>query len=234
MQFTKAGLYLFKTNRMALNLKAIIIFFGLFMGFTHGSIGQKGYSGTLITKFGDTLTGFIAFKMDKPNDEMIEVTTTSTVTSTTGNGTTSKTKETGGAKINAGIINYIKIGDSVYYFRDVKVKNQTSKYDRNMCLRLTTGSLRNGIFQIGNSNNPEKAVISLPGKNNTYLVSPQDDYYAQTSGWCILEYSDCNSLKQKIREKQPGYIWNKDVPLENRLALWRNWIIEYEACPNKQ
>jgi len=230
MQFTKGGLYLFKSIPVVMKLKAFFISGWLLTGLSLCCIGQKGYQGTLITKFGDTLTGFIAFKIDKPNDEMIEITTTSTVATTTGNGSTSKTRETGGAKINAGIINYIKIGDSVYYFRDVKVKNQTSKYDRNMCLRLTTGSLRNGIFQIGNSNNPEKAVISLPGKNNTYLVSPQDDYYAQTSGWCILEYSDCNPLKQKIREKQTGYTWTSEMPLAKRLELWRNWILEYENC----
>lgn len=213
-----------------MKLKAFFISCWLIAGLFMCCMGQKGYKGTLITKFGDTLTGFIEFKLDKPNDDLIEITTTSTVTSATEKGTASKTRETGGARINAGIINYIKIGDSVYYFRDVKVKNQTSKYDRNMCLRLTTGSLRNGIFQIGNSNNPEKAVLSLPGKNNTYLVSPQDDYYAQTSSWCILEYSDCDTLKQKIRAKQPGYLWTKEMPLENRLALWRNWIIEYENC----
>jgi len=233
MQFTKGGLYLFKSIISVMNLKAFFISGWLFTGLSMCCIGQKGYQGTLITKFGDTLTGFIKFKLDKPNDELIEITTTSNATTATENGTSSKTRETGGARINAGIINYIKIGDSVYYFRDVKVKNQTSKYDRNMCLRLTTGSLRNGIFQIGNSNNPEKAVISLPGKNNTYLVSPQDDYYAQTGSWCILEYSDCESLKQKIRAKQPGYTWNKEIPLTERLAFWRNWIIEYETCPKK-
>lgn len=214
-----------------MNVKALIIYSGLFAGLSLECLAQKGYQGTLITKFGDTLTGFIAFKMDKPNDDMIEITTTSIVSTTKENGSISKTKSSAGSKINAGIISYIKVNDSIYYFRDVKVKNQTSKYDRNVCLRLTTGSLKNGIFQIGNSNNPEKAVISLPGKNNTYLVSPQDDYYAQTSGWCILEYSDCNSLKQKIREKQPGYIWTREMPLTERLALWRNWILEYENCP---
>lgn len=213
-----------------MNVKFLIIFSSLFAGIFIGCLAQKGYQGTLITKFGDTLSGFIAFKMDKPNDDLIEITTNSTVSGTNGKGNISKTKSSEGMRINAGIISYIKINDSIYYFRDVKVKNQTSKYDRNMCLRLTTGSLKNGIFQIGNSNNPEKAVISLPGKNNTYLVSPQDDYYAQTSSWCMLEYGDCNPLKQKIREKQPGYTWNKDMPLANRLALWRNWIIEYENC----
>jgi hypothetical protein len=211
-------------------MKAMLFFSALFAGFSFSCMAQKGYSGTVITKFGDTLTGFIAFKMDKPNDDMIEITTKSANSSTKEGGSISKTKSSEGIKINAGIISYIKVNDSIYYFRDVKVKNQSSKYDRNMCLRLTTGSLRNGIFQIGNSNNPEKAVVSLPGKNNTSLVSPQDDYYAQTSSWCILEYSDCNSLKQKIRENQPGYYWTRDMPLENRLALWRNWIIEYEQC----
>lgn len=130
---------------------------------------------------------------------MIDI-TTSSVSPNSNNGSLSS-QSFSGLKLNFAIINYLTINDSTYYFRDEKVKNESSKYDRKICLRLTTGSPKNGIFQIGNSNNPEKAVIILQGKNNTYLVSPQDDYYAQTSGWCILEYSDCNSLRQKIREK---------------------------------
>jgi hypothetical protein len=169
------------------------------------------------------------FKMDKPNGEMIEITTTSS-SNAGAEGEKSKNKSTSGGKLNFAIINYLIINDSIYYFRDVKVKNQTSKYDRNMCLRLTFGSLKNGIFQIGNTNNPEKAVISLPGKNNTYLVSPQDDYYAETGTWSVLEYSECNTLKKKITDKQPGYTWGKDMPLGDRLALWRNWITEYDNC----
>lgn len=212
-----------------MKLKPFFIFSFLFAGISHISFAQKGYQGTLITKFGDTLRGVMHFNLDKPNGEMIEITTTSIATpGTSGGNVQNKSKSV--TKLNFAIINYLIINDSIYYFRDVKVKNQTSKYDRNLCLRLTTGTLKNGIFQIGNSNSPDKAVVSLPGKNNTYLVSPQDDYYAETGTWSVLEYSECPSLKKKITGKQPGYVWNKVMPLEERLALWKIWIIEYENC----
>ncbi len=217
-----------------MKLNAILILTLFLGGTSYYCKAQKGYMGTMVTKFGDTLTGFIIFKMDKPNDELIEITTTSNLSTTQEKGSSTKTKSSSGSRINTAIINYIKVNDSIYYFRDIKAINQTSKYNRNMCLRLTTGSLKNGIFQIGNSNEPEKAVISLPGANNTYLVSPQDDYYAQTGTWSLLQYSDCLSLKKKISEKQTGYSWNNTMPLPERLALWRNWILEYESCTQQK
>jgi hypothetical protein len=231
LQIETVGIKFVQNNYIVMKNTVLFIVYGLFSILPHFAMAQKGYTGTLITKFGDTLQGIISFKMDKSNVEMIEI-TTSSMTNQTTNGNVSKSKSTEVVKLNFAIVNYVIISDSVYYFRDVKVKNQTSKYDRNMCLRLTLGSLKNGIFQIGNSNTPEKAVVSLPGKNNTYLVSPQDDYYAETGTWSILEYSECQPLKKKISAKQPGYIWNKDLPLSERLSLWRNWIIEYENCAN--
>jgi hypothetical protein len=190
--------------------------------------GQQKYKGTIVTKFGDQQTGLITVNLAGENDDLIRIETI-----TEGKSKSKKNKGTvttgSSMKLNVALINHIVINDTTYYFRDIKYDYQ-SKYHMNTCVRLIEGTLDCGYFLGGDPSSPDNIAMKLPNDEYSKLVSINFDYYKATQGWHIMAFSNCASLKAKMTQHAAGYTWNDNNTTEERLAMWRNWIKEYNEC----
>lgn len=186
------------------------------------------YKGTMVTKLGKSESGIITANLNGPNNELIEI-ATSEQTKTKVNGKRTKQTITSSVKLNVAFISSIIINDTTYYFRDIKY-DYNEKYYMNICVRLIEGTLNCGIFQNGKSTGVDDISVKLPNNEYSKLVSIDFDYYKSTLAWHIFGFGDCGTLRSKMEEKNPGYTWDDTASREQRLAMWKSWIQEYNAC----
>lgn len=189
---------------------------------------QQQYKGTMVTKLGAEQTGMINVNLDGPNKELIEIVSTEQ-SKTKGRGKRTKSVATTTMSLNVAFIHHIIINDSVYYFRDIKY-DYNEKYYVNVCVRLTGGTLDCGIFQNGLSTGNDNLSIKLPLSEFSKLVSVDFDYYRSTTGWHMMGFGGCEPLRAKMSAKENGYSWDDATPREERIAMWRNWIDEFNKC----
>jgi hypothetical protein len=192
------------------------------------SFGQQKYKGTMITKMGQEQTGIIIVNLNGANNDLIEIETTE-ISRSKGGGKRTKQTLTTSTKLNVALINRLIINDSTYYFRDVKY-DYNDKYYMNVCVRLIAGTLNSGIFQHGKSTGMDNISIKLPNDEYSKLVSADFDYYKATLAWQIFAYGNCASLRSKMEEKAAGYTWDDKNSKESRIHMWKQWIMEYNAC----
>ena len=185
---------------------------------------QQKYEGTLVSKFGESHKGIIQVNLNGANDELIEIVSTE---KTKSKGTTQTV--THSLKMNVAIIKCIIINDTTWYFRDIKY-DYNEKYYMNVCVRLVEGSLDCGIFQTGRSDEMNNTSIKLPNADFSKLVSPDFDYYHSKTGWHIMAFGKCSTLRKKMQDKISGYFWDDNTKPEDRIAMWKNWVKEFNNC----
>ena len=161
---------------------------------------QQKYKGKLVSKLGQEQSGEITINLDGSNNELIEI-TYSEQTKTKGKRKSQQTTSMS-MKLNVALIKHITINDTTYYFRDIK-------YDYNDKYYLS---------------------VKLPNSELSKLAAIDFDYYKATLGWHIFAFSKCKTLRSKMEEKQPGYYWDDNATPEQRLAMWKSWIQEYNSC----
>jgi hypothetical protein len=206
---------------------AVVLLASLFsVSVVNGQL-QK-YKGTMVTKLGKLETGIIIVNLDGPNNELIEI-ATSEQTKTKEKGRRTKQTITTSTKLNVAIIESIIIKDTTYYFRDIKY-DYNEKYYKNVCVKLIDGTLKCGIFQNARSKGNDDISVKLPNDEFSKLVSIDFDYYKSTLAWHIFAFGDCGTLRSKMEEEKSGYTWNDSASREQRLAMWKSWIQEYNAC----
>ena len=99
-----------------------------------------------------------------------------------------------------------------------------------MCVRVIYGTLECGMFQTGRSKGNDGIAIKLPNNELSKLVSTEFDYYKATSGWHAMAFGKCESLQAKMIDEEIGYKWDDTTPLADRIAMWKNWITEFNNC----
>ena len=184
------------------------------------ALGQQTYKCAVITKLGGKQQAVVTVNLNGDNDEMIQLSTVEKL---------KNQKVTSTNKLNVALIREFIINDTTYYFRDIKY-DYNSKYHYNACVRLIEGNLDCGLFQVGNTTSPDKMAVKLPNDEYSKLVAVDFDYYRATLGWQLMAYSSCKSLADKMRNHTAGYSWNDSTPLIDRIAMWNNWIKEYNSC----
>ena len=189
---------------------------------------QQKYKGIVVTKLGKEEKGMITVNLNGSNDELIEIETTE-VTQSKGRGKKSKQTLTSSMKLNVAFIHHLIINDSTYYIRDIKY-GYNDKYYMNVCVRLIAGTLDCGMFQNGKSTGNENLSVKLPNAEFSKLAATEFDYYKATSGWTIMAFGSCPELRSKMVSGQAGYKWDDNTAQEQRLAMWKKWIQEFNAC----
>ena len=193
-----------------------------------GINAQQKYKSTIVTKLGEKYNGYISVNLNGPNNELVEIETSEKTKTKQGGKRRSQTTTTQ-MKLNIAIISYFIINDTTYYFRDIKY-DYKEKYFMNSCVRLLQGTLDCGLFQTGNTNDLSKIAVKLPNGEFSQLISTEFDYYKATSGWTIMAFGSCPELKSKMVSGQAGYKWDDNTAQEQRLAMWKKWIQEFNAC----
>jgi hypothetical protein len=184
---------------------------------------QKKYEGTLFSKFGEKINGTIVVNLEGVNEDLIEV--SSTVKTKTKR---SKQTLTTTSKINAAIIDYLLINGKKYYLRDIKI-DYKEKYLRNVCVELIKGTLNCGIFQIGDGKKDHSIFFKFPNQNYSELISIDFDYYANSTA-LVLRVMGCDSLKEKLINKDPSVSWEDEATREERIQKITTIIAEYNNC----
>jgi len=100
----------------------------------------------------------------------------------------------------------------------------------NSTVRLIGGTVNCGIFQTGRSSGINNISIKLPNEELSKLISADFDYYKATLGWHIMAFGKCLSLRSKMENDEAGYKWDDNTPQEKRIAIWKKWIEEFNAC----
>lgn len=208
---------------------APVVMISLFSVFINTGIkAQEKYTGTIVTKLKQEYTGTIFTSINKPNSELLQFEIIEKSKQKTGKNKITQPVTTR-VKLNIALISHIIIHDTTYYFRDITYDYQSKKY-MNCCMRLLTGNLDCGIFQLGNSTDIGNRAIKLPNREFSELVAINFDYYTELSGWTYLAFGNCKDLKEKISAKQSGYSWEKGSSTADRLAVWEKWVKEFNEC----
>jgi hypothetical protein len=208
---------------------AAVVMISLFSVFIITGIkAQEKYTGTIVTKFKQEYTGTLFISINKPNSELLQFEIIEKSKQKPGKNKTSQPGTTT-IKLNVALISHIIIHDTIYYFRDITYDYQSKKY-MNCCMRLLSGNLDCGIFQMGNSTDINKRAIKLPNRELSELVAINFDYYTELSGWTYLAFGNCRELKEKISANQNGYSWEKGSSTTDRLMVWEKWIKEFNEC----
>ena len=73
--------------------------------------------------------------------------------------------------------------------------------------------------------------VKLPNNDFSKLVSIDFDYYKSNSWLAYFWLLAIVALyAAKWKRRKPGYTWDDTTSREQRLAMWKNWIQEFNAC----
>ncbi|HEX4877604.1 MAG TPA: hypothetical protein VFV31_13090 [Chitinophagaceae bacterium] len=185
------------------------------------SFSQKTYTGTLVTKLGQELTGEITVNLQGANDDLIKIQSSATSKNKGTKETTSTT-----ASFNTAIIKYIIIDNTTYYFRNINT--EYGKSINNVCVKLIAGTINCGIFECGDGKAPHSVAVKFPKSSMNELTST--DYYDESSFTVAIQVGDCKSLYRKILDKDEAVSWTPTSTREQRIRAYRNIITEFNSC----
>lgn len=205
-----------------MQLKTVVLLLVCAMATTLATAQQK-YKGTMVTKLGQTLAGEITVNLQGANGELIEITSTEKTRSKGSKQTVTTT-----AKYNAGIIKYIIIKDTTYYFRDIKI-GYDDAFMRNVCVNLVYGTLDCGLFQIGDGTANNAVAVKFPKASFSELASVDFDYY-NSSGSVAMRIMDCKTLVDKMIANDETVTWAEKANREQRIQCFKNIIDAYNQC----
>jgi hypothetical protein len=210
-----------------MKIRAVIFFLSILFSCS-SLLAQEKYQGIMVTKLGGKQSGTITVNLNGSNNELIEISTEEKTRSKKRGKKTDQTLSTS-MKLNVALIHHIIINDTTYYFRDIKY-DYNEKFHMNSCVRLVEGTLDCGMFQIGRSDEPTTIGIKLPNEEFSKLIAVDFDYYRSTTGWHIMGFGKCSSLRSKMSNKETGYTWDDNNNLTQRISMWKTWIKEFNAC----
>ena len=188
--------------------------------------GQAKYKGVVFTKLGQEINGEIALNLDGVNDDLIAITTYETSKVKGGKQTLATT-----TKLNVAIIKNIVIKNQIYYFRDIKI-DYDDHFLQNVCVKLIYGTIDCGLFQTGDGTAPNSIAVKFPNEELSKLASIDFEYY-HTSASVAMRVSNCESLVEKMSNKDETVTWIEANTRDQRIQRFKNIIDEYNSCKLK-
>ncbi len=184
---------------------------------------QQSYKGIMNIKLAQKLQGEIMINLAGENEELIEIATTEKIKSR-GQRQTITTS----AKYNIAIISDIVIDKQTYYFRDIKI-DYDDKFLHNVCVKLIYGTLKCGIFQVGDGTAKNNIAIKFPDASLSELASIDFDYY-NSSQSVLMRISNCKTLLEKMMAKDETVTWTENATNEQRFQRFKNIVDAYNNC----
>lgn len=203
--------------KVKLILLGILVFATQIESFCTISVKKEKHFGKVTSILGN-YEGNILIHLQGENEEQIEIELKAVKEKSKG----SKYTQTSSIVLNVAAIRSIEIDGKIYVLRNIEF--EMNKLYKNCCIQKELEDKEVVLYSWQQNKKTTLHVLQFKGYSSARTLQMASVVNI------ISAFKSCNTLYEKIRAKQDGYVIDANATEEERYLIWKKWIEESLNC----